>query len=76
LEIALHDKATDPYLEPTDGGSFRFHADITCDLHNFLGTDELLTEEQRHVLVGLWEDPEIDRQFEQENGFVLVRLKG
>lgn len=74
MEIALHDEPTSPYLEPLGDGVFRFHADISCDLHNFLLQDDVLNEAQRGALVALWEDPAIGRKFEQGNGLVFVRL--
>lgn len=72
MEIALHDDSIDPFVEKLPGGSVRLHAHAGLDLAEYLNSQNELPADVANGIRDLWFDPEVERNFDLRDGYVLV----
>ena len=72
MELALHDETIEPFVEPLPGGLVRLHAHPDCDLDAFLNSQADFNPLIVDGLRELWSNPEIDRNFDRRENYVLV----
>ena len=75
MQIAMHDKNIEPYLEESEG-RHTLHVDIFTDVPAFLETVTNLDPGAREVLLKLWADPSVSRSYVKGQDFVLIGLAG
>lgn len=72
MEIALHDDSIDPFVETLPGGAVRLHAHAGLDLAEYLNNQNELPADVANGIRDLWFDPEVERNFDLRDGYVLI----
>ncbi len=72
MEIALHDETIEPFVESLPGGVVRLHAHPDCDVEAFLQSNPDLHPLVVDGIRELWFNPNLERNYDRRDNYVLI----